>query len=111
MIGVRGWHLLGLIALAIMLQAIPSMEARAADAAAGLKIVKNKCVRCHAIKTGGRGSHPDAPTFATLFKRYPPATLAEAFAEGIVVGHPDMPKFVFSTKQIDDLIAYLETLR
>jgi len=55
--------------------------------------------------------HPDAPAFRTLPKRYPIDYLAEALAEGISTGHPDMPEFVASPDQIDAIIAYIESLQ
>ena len=42
--------------------------------------------------------------------RYPPDDLAEALAEGIMSGHPDMPQFVFRPTEIEALVAYLNTL-
>jgi hypothetical protein len=36
--------------------------------------------------------------------------LEEAFAEGIVTGHPSMPEFVLDPGQVADLIAHLKTL-
>lgn len=35
---------------------------------------------------------------------------AEALAEGIVTGHPDMPAFTFSPTQIGAIIAYIKSL-
>ena len=51
-----------------------------------------------------------APPFRTLHTRYPVENLAEAFAEGIVTGHPTMPQFRLDAAQIGDLLAYLKTL-
>jgi mono/diheme cytochrome c family protein len=48
-----------------------------------------------------------------LHERYNVENLAEALAEGIVVGHTgrrQMPQFVLSPAEIDDLIAYLKSL-
>lgn len=104
-------HLFGPIAIAVMLQAIAPKQAGAADAKAGLRMLQSNCTTCHAVKAGQRSAHRDAPAFGVVAKRYPPAMLAEALAEGIDVGHPDMPKFIMSPKAIDDVIAYLETLR
>jgi cytochrome c len=42
--------------------------------------------------------------------RYPPENLAEALAEGIVSGHPDMPEYVLSPEEIEAVMAYLHTL-
>ena len=51
-----------------------------------------------------------APPFRTLHTRYPVENLAEAFAEGIVTGHPTMPQFRLDAAQIGDLLAYLKAL-
>jgi hypothetical protein len=36
--------------------------------------------------------------------------LQEALAEGIVVGHPDMPEFELAPKQIAAFLSYLKSL-
>jgi mono/diheme cytochrome c family protein len=41
---------------------------------------------------------------------WPLESLDEALAEGITVGHPDMPEFVLEPDEIAALIAYLESL-
>ena len=66
------------------------------------------CAACHAIGAVGASPEAQAPAFRRLGERYPPGFLAEAFAEGIVVGHPAMPQFELQPDEIDDLIAYLE---
>jgi hypothetical protein len=43
--------------------------------------------------------------------RYPPQDLAEALAEGISTGHPDMPEFVFQPAEIEAIVAYLNHLK
>jgi hypothetical protein len=53
---------------------------------------------------------PKAPPFRTLGKRYPVEHLAEALAEGIRTGHPDMPEFEFSSPDIGALITYLKEI-
>jgi hypothetical protein len=45
-----------------------------------------------------------------LPQRYPVDHLAEALAEGIVVGHPMMPQFTFDPPEIDALLTYIESL-
>jgi hypothetical protein len=49
--------------------------------------------------------------FRTLRDRYPVEDLAEAFAEGITTGHPSMPQFQLDPAQINDLIAYLNSIQ
>lgn len=89
----------------------PSELARdTAAVARGEALAEANCTRCHATQTGQKSTHASAPSFATLFTNYPPDYIAEAFAEGVFVGHGDMPAFEFSPDQIDDLVAYLKTL-
>ena len=42
--------------------------------------------------------------------RRDPESLADGFAGGLVTSHPDMPDYVFRAGEIDDLMAWLETL-
>ena len=79
--------------------------------AQGKALVETNCARCHAIGATDTSSHPDAPAFRTLSQRYPVDQLAEALAEGISTGHPDMPEFVASPEQIDAILAYIGSLQ
>jgi mono/diheme cytochrome c family protein len=76
----------------------------------GRRLVEQNCSRCHAVTSTDKSSHPAAPPFRTLSKRYPIEDLAEALAEGISTGHPDMPEFVASPDQIEAIIAYIGSL-
>lgn len=79
----------------------------------GQMLAGNLCSGCHALDAGATSPNPDAPNFHELELAYPPEYLAEGFAEGIVVGtdaHIGMPQFELAPNQIDDLIAYLETV-
>ena len=77
----------------------------------GKALVETNCARCHAIGATDTSNHPDAPAFRTLSQRYPIDALAEALAEGISTGHPDMPEFVASPQQIDAILAYVGSLQ
>lgn len=76
----------------------------------GGTIVEEHCSRCHAAGTTGESPHKDAPPFRDVVTRYAPETLAEALAEGISTGHPDMPVFTFEPDEIEAIIVYLSTL-
>lgn len=80
------------------------------DIETGRVLADENCARCHAVGVEGESPHDDAPPFRDVVQQWPPAHLAEALAEGIVVGHPEMPEFTFSESEIDALIAYLESL-
>lgn len=85
--------------------------ARSADVEAGRRIAEQYCARCHAIGREGESSHAEAPPFRSFGENWPVESLEEALAEGIVVGHPDMPEFTFEPEEISDLLAYLATLQ
>jgi len=76
----------------------------------GKTFALNNCARCHSIDRVTASALKIAPPFRTLHLRYPVDTLAEAFAEGIVTGHPTMPEFQLDPDQIHDLLSYLKTL-
>ena len=77
----------------------------------GQDIAEANCSGCHAIGHGGDSPHPDAKEFRYFSENYPVADLAEALAEGIVVGHPDMPVFQFEPDDVDKLIEYIESVQ
>ncbi len=49
-----------------------------------------------------------APPLRALYLRYPVADLQRPLAEGI---HPVMPRFRLEPDQVEDVMAYLKTLR
>jgi cytochrome c len=77
----------------------------------GRTLAETHCATCHAIGKKGQSPNPKAPRFATLAQRYPLDNLAEAFSEGILVGHGPMPEFQFEPDQIEGLIAYLRSIQ
>jgi mono/diheme cytochrome c family protein len=89
----------------------PAPSPDAASIARGRQMAETHCASCHAIGPTGESPHPMAPPLRTLSSRYPVADIAEAFAEGIHVGHADMPEFQFEPAQIDDLVNYLQSVQ
>ena len=83
----------------------------AADIKRGETLVTRNCARCHATMRTGESTHPEAPAFRTLGKRYPIESLEEALGEGIISGHPDMPEFVFESADVGAIIAYLKSIQ
>lgn len=85
-------------------------DVQGAAAAEGKAIVETNCARCHATGLDDASPHGKAPPFRDIAQRYPSENLAEALAEGIVSGHPDMPVFVMEPDQIEAFLAYLKAL-
>ena len=76
----------------------------------GRALVERECARCHSVSHTGQSLHKMAPPFRELPKRYPVEHLAESLAEGIVVGHKDMPEFLFEPDDIEAILAYISSL-
>jgi len=108
---IRPMKPVALALLAACLAAGPG-PAAAADAARGRALAQKNCSPCHAIGRNDASRNPRSPPFRTLSMRYDPDALQEALAEGISVGHEgaEMPEFVFSPAQIDDLIAHIRRI-
>jgi cytochrome c len=66
---------------------------------------------CHAVGRSGRSPHRQAPPFRTLSQRYPIDSLSEALGEGLFTGHPDMPEFVFSPRDVGAILSYLRSIQ
>ena len=80
------------------------------DIEAGKQIAEQQCMRCHAIGRHDDSALPAAAPLRTLASKWPLDVLDEAFAEGIVTGHADMPEFRFQPGQINDLLGYIQSI-
>jgi len=103
-----------LIAAIIVAQAASAASAPLShEIERGRAFAQRNCATCHAVGRTGTSPYAPAPPFRTLHERYDVEALAEALAEGIIVGHGgarQMPQFVLSPAEIDDLLAYLKSL-
>lgn len=103
---------LGFFLAVVIVGAAPSLSAQESTAVKrGEALLSRNCARCHATGTAGASPHPEAPPFRTLSRRYPVEGLAEALAEGLFVGHPDMPQFTFEPQDVGAIIAYLKSIQ
>lgn len=91
----------------------PDAHAQTEAVRAGSALVSENCAPCHALEGDGPSPVSDAPVFSRLSERYPVEYLAEALAEGILVGHPEvaMPEFVFMADEVTAIIAYLNSIQ
>lgn len=77
----------------------------------GLVIARAACSPCHAIGPSGDSPESAAPPFRELGRKYPVESLAEALAEGVVVGHPGMPQVKMNEREIGAFLAYLVSIQ
>lgn len=97
--------------LIVLLAGVPTLAQEGDDIAFGRQLAEQNCAQCHAIGRDDESRHPEALAFRTLSERYPVESLQEALAEGISVGHEDMPQFRATPEQIVPLLAYLESIQ
>lgn len=100
------------VTVAFVLSSVPSSaQSSGSELRRGERILSRHCGMCHAIGRFGNSPHRDAPPFRTLSQRYPIEALSEALGEGLFTGHPDMPEFVFSPRDIGAILSYLHSIQ
>jgi mono/diheme cytochrome c family protein len=110
--GCRSWRiLLAVVAMTAVTLSAASAQEGIAPLKRGEALLAKSCARCHAIGRAGASPHPEAPPFRTLARRYPIDGLGEALAEGLSVGHPDMPEFAFGPEDVGAILAYLKSIQ
>lgn len=77
----------------------------------GKALAQEHCAACHTLEAKGASPLAEAPPFRDLNERVTIANLAEALAEGIMVGHPAMPQFAFQPDEVEALLAFLESIQ
>jgi len=79
----------------------------AGDPARGHTLAQTWCSSCHTIERGGTGKD-SAPPFASIAARGKPEQReARTFLNA---PHPPMPNFNLARSEIDDIVAYLNSL-
>jgi mono/diheme cytochrome c family protein len=94
--------------IAAVLLCLPPGPAHAAgDAQAGGQLAQRWCTGCHIVDGSGKG--PDtAPPFAVIARRSP--NDRGWLRAWLTAPHPPMPDPNLNRRQIDDVIAYLDSL-
>ena len=100
--------LFGSLIVAALAQPRPELTAQERR---GQALLKRLCASCHAIGFAGASPHREAPSFRTLGRHYKIEALEEPLAEGLIAGHPDMPEFRLSGRQVGEAIAYLKAIQ
>lgn len=90
-------------------ESMPTNQARVIEM--GHAIAQEKCQSCHASGPSGVSPNPQAPPLRTLGQKYAIDALSEAFAEGVLVGHSNMPEFELEPAQVDALVTYIESIQ
>lgn len=96
------------LCIGLTLVALSATAAHAAgDAARGAVLAKAWCSNCHIVDRSGTGKDA-APPFPSIAERNAPDQLQpKAF---LAAPHPPMPDFNLARTEIDDIVAYLNSL-
>ena len=80
-----------------------------ADAEHGRDVAARWCASCHLISPDQQRASADVPPFAIIAKspNFDPKRLAYFLLEP----HPKMPQMALSRSAVDDIAAYIETLK
>ena len=80
------------------------------DAKRGQVLAQTVCAECHAVEKGQpRSRNGRAPTFETLATT--PGMTPMALMVALRTSHREMPNLVLKNQEVDDVIAYVATLR
>jgi mono/diheme cytochrome c family protein len=94
-------------ALGAALLVLFSGAAAAADAKKGAIIAKRWCAACHVVASDQKSASADVPPFADIARR---RTDSKALAAFLADPHPKMPDMHLSRSEIDDIVAYIQSL-
>lgn len=98
--------------LALVFSLIPTVAdaATIGDPARGKEYASQNCAKCHAIaKSDDRSPLETAPPFQKIADN--PAMTPTALNVFFQSWHPSMPNFIIDEQSVDDLIAYVHSLR
>jgi mono/diheme cytochrome c family protein len=95
-----------IIALAVGLWS--ASAAAAGDAKSGQALARQWCSSCHLVESGSSGGD-QAPPFESIAND--PVRTPARLRSWLASPHPPMPDLKLSRTQIDDVMAYLESLK
>lgn len=83
---------------------------RLPDANSGMQLTQKLCIGCHAIGTQGEGTvTSDIPSMNEIANR--PNQTYDKVRYKLIEPHAPMPKIPLTSKEIEDIIGYLDSLR
>jgi mono/diheme cytochrome c family protein len=97
-----------LVVIALFLAAAPFARA-AGSAEAGETFARQWCSQCHVVSDDQQTALADAPTFKSIAAKY--GTDVGPLEAFLTDPHPPMPNLSLSRQELQDLIAYIGSLR
>ena len=84
-------------------------QTQTADPAAGEAYAEKVCAQCHAIHPSGLSPEPTAPPFKKVANT--PGMTDTALRVWLTTSHPTMPNIVVDPQDMDNVIAYILSLK
>ena len=78
-------------------------------ASEGEKLARLWCANCHVVSEGQQNANADVPSFREIAKRH--ETNLDALGAFLADPHPVMPDFSLTRREIQDLLAYIGSLK
>jgi mono/diheme cytochrome c family protein len=79
------------------------------DPGAGAAFAEEVCAKCHAIDLTGNSPEPTAPPFRDVANT--PGISEMALTVWLTTSHPTMPNIVLEKQDLDNVIAFILTLK
>ena len=102
----------GVVALVVMvLAALPALaQPEPGDARSGQRLAAAWCANCHQVAPGGPGPATDAaPAFQAIARM--PSTTSMSLRVFLQTPHANMPDYRLTREQLDDVVAYILSLK
>jgi len=90
-----------------LLTLVAATPALAGDILQGKRIAKRWCASCHVISPDQMQASADVPSFCDIAQRKSGGQLKVFLMDP----HPKMPDMSLTRQEIDDLVAYIESLK
>jgi mono/diheme cytochrome c family protein len=98
------------IAAGLLVATAMPLAAQSGDVAKGQAFVRKMCTPCHAVERGEPASPAQkAPTFSSVANT--PGMTTMALMAWFRTPHPSMPDFIIATKDVQDINAYIMSLK
>lgn len=103
-------NVLGIMTVAVLVlgsgQTVAQQEP--GNAAAGRRLASDQCTACHAAdRPAGPGDR--ASSFTEIARM--PSTTSLSLRAFLLMSHPSMPNYKLTPEEVDDVVAYILTLR
>lgn len=97
------------MAVCVALGSVPARADNGGEVAAGRDVAQTWCVNCHVVSGQQKQGSDQAPTWNSIANR--PGETSATLHAFLARPHGGMPDFKLSKTQIDDVIAYILSLK